>query len=128
MKLTDNMNTEKARDTGSAIVLILLLLELFLGTGLYFKLAIPVLVINMTVPRLFLPLAYVWFGFAHIMGTMLSKVLLFLVYGILVFPVGMIRRMGGHDALQLKKWKGGTNTVFITRNHQFSANDIEKPY
>ena len=34
------INVNRARDTGMAIVLILLLLELFLGSSIYFKIAI----------------------------------------------------------------------------------------
>ena len=36
------INVDRARDTGMAVVLILLLLELFIGTGIYFKISIPV--------------------------------------------------------------------------------------
>lgn len=118
----------KARDTGLAIVLILLLLELFVANRLFLKLAVPVLVVNMIVPQVFKPLAYLWFGLAHVMGTVVSKVLLFIVYVLLVLPVGIARRMMGKDPMRLMKWKKGTESVFSTRNHLYTASDIEKPY
>ncbi len=122
------INHEKAKDTGLAIVLILLLLELFLGSDIYFKIAIVVLVIDMTVPQLFIPFAYIWFGFAQILGTFVSKILLFVVFFVMVLPIALLRRMLGKDSLRLKNWNTNDNTVFNTRDHLFSASDIEKPY
>ncbi len=111
-----------------ALTLILLLLELWLGCGLYLKVAIGILVLDMIVPALFKPLAYVWFGFAQLMGTIVSKAMLFLVFIVLVVPVGLMRKMLGKDNLQLKKWGKGSDSVFVTRDHAFSASDIEKPF
>ena len=111
-----------------ALTLILLLLELWLGGGIYLKIAVGTLIVDMIAPSLFKPLAYIWFGFAHIMGTIVSKVLLFLVFIILVVPVGLIRKMLGKDNLQLKKWGKGSDSVFVTRDHAFTAGDIEKPF
>ena len=118
----------KARDTGLAIVLIFLILEWWLGGGFYLKFSIGILILDMTVPSLFKPLAYVWFGFAHIMGTIVSKILLFLIFIFIVVPVGLFRKVLGKDTLQLKNWKSSKDSVFFTRNHPFSANDIEKPF
>ncbi len=118
----------KARDTGLAMVLILLLLELYITNRLFLKIAVPVLVVNMIVPQVFKPLAYLWFGLAHLLGTVFSKVLLFIVYGLMVLPVGLVRRWMGKDPMRLKKWKDGTESVFRTRDHLYSASDIDKPY
>lgn len=122
------VDKRKAYDTGLALVLILLLLELYAGNRLYLKIALPVLVVNMIFPLVFKPLAYLWFGLAQLMGTVASKVLLFIVYVLMVLPVGLIRRMVGKDPMRLMKWKKGTESVFSTRNHLYTASDIEKPY
>ena len=123
-----NINKEKARDTGLAIVLILLILELFYDSGIYYKIAIPVLIIDMIIPQVYYPLAYLWFGFAHLLGTVVSKVILFLVFIFMVLPVALLRRLFGKDTLLLKNWNTNTTTIFRTRNHLFSSSDIEKPY
>ena len=122
------IDRSKARDTGLAMVLILLLLELFFANRLFLKIAVPVLVVNMIVPQVFKPLAYLWFGLAHLWGTVMSQVLLFIVYGLMLFPVGMVRRWMGKDPMRLKKWKDGTESVFRTRDHLYTASDIDKPY
>jgi hypothetical protein len=122
------ININKARDAAIAMVLVLLLLELFVGNRIFLKIAIPVLVINMIVPQIFYPLGYFWFGLAHLLGTITSKILLFFVYILVVLPVGLLRRATGKDILYLKKWKQGSSSTFKTRNHLFTASDIEKPY
>ncbi len=122
------VNIQRARDTGMAMVLILLLLEIFIETGYFYKIAIPVLVINMTVPQVFYPIAYLWFGLAQLLGTVVSKILLFIIFAVIVLPVALIRRMMGKDSLMIKNWKKGTGSVFKTRDHLFQAADIDKPY
>lgn len=122
------IDSNRARDTGMAMVLILLLLELFLGGLIYLKIALPVLVVNMIVPQIFIPLAYVWFGLAHFLGTFASKILLFVVYALVVLPVGLVRKAMGKDVMLFKKWKQGQESVFKTRDHLYTASDIEKPY
>lgn len=122
------INVERARDTGMALVLILLLLELFIGSGIYFKIAIPVLILNMIIPQIFYPIAYIWFGLAQLLGTIVSKILLFVVFSIIVLPVALLRRLLGKDTLLLKNWNTNNNSVFKTRDHIFSSSDIEKPY
>ena len=122
------IDKSKARDTGMAIVLILLFLELYLGSGLYFKIAIPVLILNMIIPQIYYPFAYIWFGFAQIMGTFVSKILLFIVFVILVLPVALLRRLFGKDSLLLKNWNTKNESIFKTRDHLFTSSDIEKPY
>ncbi|MEZ5194857.1 MAG: SxtJ family membrane protein [Bacteroidales bacterium] len=122
------VNKERAIDTGMAMILILLLLGYFLKDNIYFVIAIPILIINMTIPKLYYPLAYLWFGFAHIMGTIVSKILLFIVFLIIVVPMAILRRLMGKDSLLLKQWKQSNNSVLKIRNHLYTPSDIDKPY
>ncbi|MEZ5082533.1 MAG: hypothetical protein R2750_03665 [Bacteroidales bacterium] len=122
------IDKQKARDTGLALVLILLIIDLLFDNILLTKIAVVVLVVDMIVPIVFKPLAYLWFGLAHMMGTIISKVMLFVVYFVFVVPVGFFRKMTGKDPMQLKKWKKNNDSVFVERNLKYSANDIDKPY
>ncbi len=111
-----------------AMTLILLLLGVFLGNVIYFYLATVVLVIAMIYPPVFYPLAVFWFGFSGLLGTVMSTLILTLIYIALVMPVGLFRQMIGKDALQLKAFKSGANSAYVTRNHLFTSQDLEKPY
>jgi len=122
------IDAQKAKDTGMAMVLLLLIIGLWLKEDIYFKIAFVVLLIDMIVPKVYTPPAYLWFGIAYLLGAFTSKILLFLVYMILVLPVGIIRRMTGKDVMLVRKWKKDNESVFKTRNHLFTAADIDKPY
>jgi len=73
-------------------------------------------------------ISVIWFGFSHILGTVISKIILTIVYILLVIPVGIFRRLIGKDSLQLSEFKKGNNSVMKTRNYNFSSKDIEYPY
>ena len=121
-------SVEQAKDTGLAMVLILLL-SVHLGKKEFLILpAIGVLVVTMTWPAVFTPLARVWFGLSHIMGSVVSKVLLTIVFFVVATPVGLFRRLCGSDAMRCKAWKDGATTAFVERQHEFSREDLEKPY
>lgn len=122
------IDSRKAKDTGLAATLIFLIAGIWSQNEIYYRIALFVLIADMIYPRLFYPLAYIWFGFAQFAGTVVSKILLLLVYTIMVLPTGIIRQMLGKDTMQLKKWKKGDTSVFRTRNQLFTAADIEKPY
>ena len=122
------ISVKQASDTGMATVLILLLIALFTHNTLYYKIAIPVLVINMTFPMLYYPFAIIWLGFTQLLGTIISKFILTIIYIIMVIPIGLFRRLLGKDSLQLSEFKKGTNSVMQTRDYNFLSDDIEKPY
>lgn len=123
-----NITTDQAKDTGMAMTLILLLTGLITKNVFFYQLAIPVLVLDMIYPRLFFPVAVVWLGLSHLMGTVMSKILLSIVFVLLVIPVGVFRRMMGKDVLQMKQLRRDGDSVMRERNHLYQAADLEKPY
>lgn len=123
-----NISNKQASDTGMAMVLILLIVGLVSGAGLYYKIAVAVLVVNMIYPMVYYPLAVIWLGLSALLGTLSSKLILTVVYVVFVIPVGLFRRLLGKDSLSLKLFKKGTDSVMKTRNYSFKARDIEKPY
>ena len=122
------ISKKQASDTGMAAVLILLLIGLFTHNNLYYKIAIPVLIINMTYPMFYYLIAIIWLGFSQLLGTIVSKIILTIVYIIMVIPVGIFRRLLGKDSLQLSEFKKGKGTVMKSRNYNFVSKDIENPY
>ena len=111
-----------------AMVLLLLILfikfkrdELLLG-------ALVLQVITMTAPRILAPLAVVWLRLSHLLGTVMSAVLLTAVFVLIVTPIGVLRRAMGKDSLRLRAFKRGSASVMIRRNHVFSGADLERPY
>jgi hypothetical protein len=118
----------QSRDTGMAMVLLLLLAMLTWGRSELLIAAVIVHVVNMIVPQVFRPAAIVWFGLAHLLGAVVSRVLMFVVFALVVTPMGLLRRALGKDSLRLRAFRAGDESVMVVRNHTFTAADLEKPY
>lgn len=116
------------RDTVFAILLILLIVFFFTGERVALYVLAGVLVLGMTVPRLFSGPARLWFGFSHLLGAVMSKILMGVLFFLLVTPIGLIRRCFGKDALVRKKWKKGDASVFVVREHTYGPEDLRHPY
>ena len=122
------IDIDQAKDTGMAMVLICLILVIITKIFLFNVIALVLLIINMTIPAFYKPVAIIWFGLSHLMGTIVSKIILSVIFYVLVTSVGLIRRFAGYDQLQLKKWKKNSSSVFTIRDHTFQPDDIDKPY
>jgi len=119
---------EQSKDTGMAMVLLLLLASAAFKRQALITAAMIALIVDMTVPRLYRPVAVLWLGLSHLLGTVVSKILLTLVFFGVVTPIGLARKLLGVDSLKLKDFKSGENSVMVIRNHTFTGKDIEKPY
>lgn len=126
--LPKSISKKEASDTGMAMSLICLLLGYFMKQNVYYLAAIPALVINMAFPMFYYPFAMVWLSLTNLLGIVVSRVLLSVVYFLFLLPVGVIRRMMGKDSLNLTGFKKGHNSVMITRNIEFTADDIKNPF
>ncbi len=122
------ISPDQAKDTGMAMVLICLLIVLIGHKQQFLGLGVILLLINMIKPTLFKPVAKVWLGFSHLMGTVMSKIILTILFFGMVTPIGLLRRCLGKDSLQLKKWKKDRTSVFRVRNHLFKPVDIKHPF
>ena len=119
---------EQSRDTGMAMVLLLLILYVFARREEFVFGAMVLHILNMTVPHLYRPIAVLWLGMAHLLGTVVSTILLSMVFFVVVTPMGMLRRLIGKDSLKLRAFKAGRESVMVVRNHTFAGPDIERPY
>jgi len=126
--LTTNPTKSECSDTGMAMILILLLIGFFTDNSIYFKLAIPVLLLNMIYSKIFYFVAIVWLSGSQLIGTAVSKVLLSLIYITVVLPVALVRQIMGRDTLLLKAWRKNKSSIMIKRNHIYTPEDIKNPY
>jgi len=119
---------QQAKDTGMAMVLICLLIMFVSGRNLLLPPAIGLLVLTMTWPALFKPLAKLWFALSHFLGSIVSRILLSVLFFTIVTPIGLVRRLAGADSLKLNEWRTGSTSSFTDRNQTYSAKDLERPY
>jgi ABC-type phosphate/phosphonate transport system permease subunit len=128
MKTDEDNQTQREKDTGLALLLIFLLLLFFTEKMYYIYPAMFILVLTMTWPKFFAPFSYVWFGFSKILGEIVSKILLTLVFTLVAMPIGSIRKLLGSDSMKLKQWKKDNETCFTDINHSVTSDNLEKPY
>jgi hypothetical protein len=126
--IPSSISKTQAEGTGMAMVLILLLIGHYTNTAIYFKIAVPCLLVTMTIPKLYYPMAIVWFTLSNLLSKVMPTIILTIVYALLVTPLGLLRKLLGHDELQLRQWKKSSQSVMKNRNHTYSSLDLDKPY
>jgi hypothetical protein len=119
---------DQSRDTGMAMVLLLLIVFATRKREGYLIVAMVLHVLNMIVPQMFRPVAVVWLGLSDLLGGVVSKILLSIVFFVVVTPIGMVRRLLGKDSLKLRAFKASQGSVMLERNHTFIGQDLERPY
>jgi hypothetical protein len=122
------ISRDQCKDAGMAFTLLFILLGLFVGNDYFVFAAVGVLVLTMTAPRVCKPLAAIWFGLARVLGTIISKIVLGVVFFMIVTPVAVIRRLLNKDSLRLREFKKSRDSVMDKRNHTFEPMDIQKPF
>jgi hypothetical protein len=122
------ITNDQSRDTGMAMVLLLLILAVSPKRHGYLIAAIVLHAVNMIMPQIFRPVAVVWLGLSNLLGEIVPKILLSIVFFLIVTPMGILRRLAGKDALKLRVFKGSQDSVMLERNHIFVGQDLERPY
>jgi hypothetical protein len=126
--LRRKISKDESRDTGMAMVLLLLILFISTRRNGFLLSAVVLHVVNMIVPQVYRPVAVIWLGLSHLVGTVVSKILLSIVFFVVVTPIGLLRRLSGRDSLKLRAFKASEDSVMVRRNHTFVASDLERPY
>lgn len=119
---------QKAVDTGMALTLICLITALVTHRPGWVALATGLLVLNMTAPMVFGPASKLWFGLSAVLGAVMSRLILTLVFFLVLTPMGLARRAMGKDALKLAAFKTGAGSVFVTRTGAFTPADLKTPF
>ncbi len=119
---------DQSRDTGMAMVLLLLILFVVRKREAFLIGAMVLHVLNMILPQIYRPIAVVWLGLSDLLGNVVSKILLSIVFFGIVTPIATVRRLLGKDSLKLRAFKAGQDSVMVERNHRFIGADLERPY
>jgi hypothetical protein len=119
---------EQAKDTGMALVLIGLIVFLVTREVRYVTFAAGLLLLDMIAPALFKPAAKLWFGLSHVLGTVMSKVILSAVFYLILSPMGLTRALLGKDPMRTRQFKKSDASAFRVRDHVFVTADIEQPF
>lgn len=122
------VSNKECADTSMAMTLICLLVIMFTRSLTLMPLALGLLLLGMVWPRAYSPVAKLWLGISLLLGSVMSKLLLSVIFFVIVTPLALVLRLFGHDPMRLKSWKKGADSTFVTRDHTYEAKDLEHPF
>jgi hypothetical protein len=128
MLIKKDFTSSQIYGSGLALILIMLLIFLFTGNKSVIQAAVFITILLMVWPAPFRYFAIAWFALAELMGFAVSRIMLTIIYLILVIPAGILKRTSIRKNLKLGIYRKGTDSVFIHRNHTFTAEDLIKPF
>lgn len=115
-------------DSGLALLLLTLLLGLWLNVQVGIRIAIAEIIVILTVPVILYPFTFLWLNLSELLGSIMSRVLLTIIFVVFVCPVGLIRKAMGKDTLLLKSFKKEQRSVFTERGHSYTKSDFTTQY
>lgn len=119
----------KNREFGMLVCLVLLIaVYVCQSQDMLHKAAIIVLIIALLCPVLYTPFTTLWFKLGELLSRITSIVILFILYFLVVTPVGWLRRIMRKDALCIHKFKTDQKSVFVAENKTYASTDLEKQY
>jgi len=81
--------------------------------------------VGLLIPELAAVLAKVWFKIGEVLGFVVSKVVLFLLFYVLLTPIAFLYRLFNQDSLQLKRQN---RSLWSERNHIFQPTDLKNSW
>jgi hypothetical protein len=63
------------------------------------------LLVTLTAPRLLTPLNRAWMALGHLLGRIISPIVLGVMFFGLITPVALVQRLSGRDALRLRAFR-----------------------
>lgn len=122
-------NKTRNREFGILVSLVLLIAAYVCrNQDILHKAAIIALLTALLCPMLYTPFAKVWFRFGELLSWITSFVVLFILYFLVVTPVGRIRRIMRKDTLCIHKFKTSRESVFVAENKTYASTDLYKQY
>ena len=115
-------------DFGVVLTLALLIIALWCKVDVLFRVCVITLLITALFPVLYTPFAWLWYKLAYIAEMVFSKILLFVVFFLLVTPVGLLRRWFAKDNLHLKKFGKTKESTFVVKERTYDKESLENQF
>lgn len=116
------MMRQKSLETILVLVGALLVFYFIFDLTLLLKIALILAAIGIFIPFLAGKIHWAWMKLAHVLGYIMSRVLLTLIYFIFVVPLAFFSRLAGKNSVQLK---AGQKSYFKDRNFKYDKKSLE---
>jgi Saxitoxin biosynthesis operon protein SxtJ len=117
------ISREKKLESILVITLGMVVLYLLFKSLVFLVVALVLGVLSLSSDLLLTKIIWAWNRLASFLGYLNGTILLSAVYYLVLCPIAYFYRLRHPDALQLKK--KSTGTYFTTRNHTYTAKDLE---
>ena len=119
---------EQCKDTGIILGLIFLYFSIRNSDNAFFLITFIIFISVIIIPKIFKYPAIVWFGFSHLLGTVMTKILLTIIFYLVVAPVSLVRKVMNMDGMNLKGFKNSDKSVWTIRDKKITREDLFKPF
>ncbi|MEJ7820769.1 MAG: SxtJ family membrane protein [Chitinophagaceae bacterium] len=118
------MKDNKAKSLETLLVLTgaLIIVYWYFPKKIYLLIAFLFILIGVVSPFLSAKISWVWLKFAEILGSVMSKIILSIVYFVFLVPIALIYRLTKKNPLFLKRKEG---SYYTERNKKYSPKEIE---
>ncbi len=93
----------------------------FIGVGFVFQ------IVAQIFPTLFLPLQKIWMAFSVVMGFIMTRVILSVLFYLVITPISFISKIFGKDFLNLKIEKD-KKSYWNLRDEEYEQSSTEKQF
>jgi len=111
-------------DFGIVLTLALLVAGAIGQISILHKIAIATLLIAAIMPGLYHPYSWLWFKVAKRIEIFFSVVILFMVFYLVVTPIGLLRRGLSKDHLQIQHFRKSSKSVFSKKKVTYKKEDL----
>ncbi len=122
------VTARQTTETGLLLVLVCLAAGLYREQPVWCKAALGLGLLLLLVPRVYYPVAVLWFALGRLLGLVTTHVLLCLLFVGVVLPVALLRKAAGKDTLRLKQFRRETGSAFVDRSHAYQSADLKYPF
>jgi len=119
------MGRDKILEAILTIAAALLIFYFVLEIEVLLPIALVLMLIGLMSKWLSAKIIWLWFKLAEVLGFVMSKVILSLVFFLFLFPISVLYRLFNKDTLKLRK---SQHSTYTDRSHTYKASDLENPW
>ena len=116
------MKNQKSLETVLVLVLAQIIIFLFTRHLLWLYTGVALGVLGLFIPFLVDKIHYAWMKLAHLLGYIMSRVILTLIFFLVLLPLTLLSRFSSRNAMELKRKRTST---FKDRNYTYTRESLE---
>jgi len=116
------MKNKKSLETILVLVLVQIIIFLYSRQPVWLYAAVTLGLLGLLIPVLADKIHTIWMKFAHILGYIMSRVLLTLIFFLFLLPLSVLSKLFSRNSIELK---ANGNSNFKERNFTYTSESLE---